>query len=131
MCASRSLLRLVQMLAFRRGGDRPDETDQLSRDGGDDLARGLALGAESHVASTQTQLRLPGDFEQTWVHVALQCALAITQPWLMAIVVRGFDENASEATVSGFGDRAASLISFGAPSIASSIAFSKRARRAP
>src|SRR5689334_9740352 len=97
-------LRLAQILALRRRPDRPDEAHQLARDSGDHLACRFALRAEPQVAPTQAQLRLPCDFEHARVKVRLQCALAVAEPRLMAIVVGGFDEHASQAAVSGLRD---------------------------
>ncbi len=60
---------------FGGATDRPDETDELARERGDDLAWGLGFSGELVVAAMETQLRLPSDFRHAGAEVALERAL--------------------------------------------------------
>ena len=86
----------------------PDEAGELTCDGDDGLAGGLALGEHAVEAAVEAVHRLVGERDDLGglpVTTALQ-ALGIG---LMAVVPGGLDQQAAGMTVAGLGDRTAPL----------------------
>ncbi len=94
-------------LPLRGDPDRPDETDELTRDRGDHMRHRFASSQEPPIARMQAMLGLPGNLDDMRGLATLSGAQRIGAFGWEAIRPGGFQQDASEMGVAGFGDRAA------------------------
>jgi hypothetical protein len=94
------------LLRFHFDAKGPDETQELSAHGGDDLRFIFAAGEKFSVAQMQSVLRFPGDFFDFRTQTGLALEQVTAQPSTELIGPRGFDDHPSQMRVAGLGDAA-------------------------
>src|SRR5207247_9089808 len=88
-------------------GDRPAEAGQLPGDGnGDDRAALSALAIQAPPDAVQALLGVPSDRDDGRGLAVLAALESLAACWRLAVVPRGFDEQAPGVARPGLGDRA-------------------------
>ena len=92
---------LLGVLGFDRHPDRPDEPEQLSGDGRDDLLLALAAAQQPPVALMQAVLRLPRDRLDRLTERRMPSAERSANPRLVAIRPGCLDDDPAQMRVPG------------------------------
>ncbi len=97
----------VGLRALGRHADRPDEAQELSAHGGDDLLLGLAFRQQPRVAGVQAVLGLPSNRLDVLALIALPSPQRVTHSGTVSVGPGRFDHDPAQVRVAGFADAAA------------------------
>ena len=88
--------------------DLPDEVRELAGEGDhDDVAGFAALEPQSLPLAVKALLAAPADLDRAGVLAALAGREGLVDRWLVAVVLRGFDQQPARVRGAGLGDRPA------------------------
>jgi hypothetical protein len=87
----------------------PDKTGEFTGDGGDDVLFGFAAGGQPLVSAMESMLRRPGVGNDGGWGAALPLSQGVPAERMATIMPGGFDQDAPQVGIAGFGNAAAGL----------------------